>query len=257
MQLYKLTFPLLALASLSSADTIQLKAGATLTGTYMGGSGREVRFAVGDQVKTYRVDEVQTISFGDEASSAPGATPAQHRPASPTPMVAADTKVYVRLIDPIDSKRDHVGQTFRASLDRPLYAVNGTLFATQGTDCLIVLVDQQQAGHFTGQTELSVALQSMTVANQTIDLASTLQREASASQGGRSAATIGGATALGAVIGALAGGGTGAGIGAGSGAAAGTLSRVVLSGPRVRIPAEARLQFALTQPIHQPSGSAR
>lgn len=97
----------------------------------------------------------------------------------------------------------------------------------------------------------------MTIADQTVDLASTLQREASASQGGRSAATIGGATALGAAIGALAGGGAGAGIGAGSGAAAGTLTRVVLSGPRVRIPAETRLQFALLQPIHQPSGIAR
>ena len=254
MQLYKVTLPLLALASLGSADTIQLKAGMTLTGTYMGGTGRDLRFAVGDQVKTYRVEEVQSLTFGDDPPS-PAASSAPHnRPPSPTPMVATDTRVYVRLIDPIDSKKDHVGQTFRASLDRPLYAVNGTLFSTQGTDCLIVLVEQQQAGHFTGQTELSVALQSMTIANQTIDLASTLQREASASQGQRSAATIGGATALGAVIDALAGGGAGAGIGAGSGAAAGALARVVLSGPRVRIPAETKLQFSLLHPIHQPSG---
>lgn len=257
MQLYKLTFPLMALASFSSADTIQLKAGSTLTGTYMGGSGRELRFAVGDQVKAYRVDEVQSITFGDDKSAAAASSAPHNRPVSPTPMVAADSKVYVRLIDPIDSKKDHIGQTFRASLDRPLYAVNGTLFATQGTDCLLVLVEEQQAGHFTGQTQLSIALQSMTIANQTIDLTSSLQRETSASQGGRSAATIGGATALGAVIGALAGGGTGAGIGAGSGAAAGTLTRVALSGPRVRIPAETRLQFALLQPIHQPSGSTR
>ncbi|MBV8808594.1 MAG: hypothetical protein JO033_07965 [Acidobacteriaceae bacterium] len=257
MQLYKLTSALLALASLGSADTIQLKAGTTLTGTYMGGSGRDLRFAVGDQVKTYKVDDVRSITFGDDAATASGASAQLNRPASPTPMVAADTKVYVRLIDPIDSKKDHVGQTFRAALDRALYAVNGTLFATPGTDCLVVLVEQQQAGHFTGQTQLSVALQSMTIANQSVDLASTLQREASASQGARSAETIGGATAIGAVIGALAGGGTGAGIGAGSGAAAGTLTRVVLSGPRVRIPAETKLQFALLQPIHQPSGSAR
>lgn len=250
MQLYKLTLPLLAIASLSSADTIQLKSGNTLNGTYMGGTGRELRFAVGDQIKTYRVDEVQSLTFGDTPQAA--AIPPRQN-VSPTPMVAADTKVAVRLIDPIDSKKDHVGQTFRASLDRALYAVNGTLFAPPGTDCLVVLIDQQEAGHFTGQTQLSVALQSITIGNQTIDLASTLQREASASQGGRSAATIGGAAGLGAVIGALAGGGTGAAIGAGSGAAAGTLSRVLLSGPRVRIPAETRLQFALRQAIHLPS----
>jgi hypothetical protein len=252
MRLYKLTLFLLAITALSSADTLQLKSGNTLSGTYMGGTGRELRFAVSDQVKTYRVDEVQSITFGDAPQAA--TTPAQRNGfVSPTPMVAADTKVAVRLIDPIDSKKDHVGQTFRASLDRPLYAVNGTLFAPPGTDCLVVLVEQQQAGHFTGQTQLSVALQSITIDNQTIDLASTLQREASASQGGRSAATIGGAASLGAVIGALAGGGTGAAIGAGSGAAAGTLTRVLLSGPRVRIPAETRLQFALRQAIHLPA----
>lgn len=232
MPFYRLIFALLALASLSSADTIQLKAGKTLTGTYMGGTGRELRFAVGDQVKTYRVDEVQSITFGDDTSST-AASAQRNRPAPPTPMVAADTKVYVRLIDSIDSKKDHVGQTFRASLDRPLYAVNGTLFATPGTDCLVVLAEQQQAGISRDKRNYPVALQSMTIANQTVDLASALQREASASQGSRSAATIGGATALGAVIGAL----------------AGTLSRVMLSGARTDS-AETRLQFALLQPIH-------
>lgn len=251
MQFYKLTLSLLAIAALSSADTLQLKSGKTLTGTYMGGTGRELRFTVGDQVKTYRVDEVQSISFGD-TSQAAATLPQRNGFVSPTPMVAADTKVYVRLIDSIDSKRDHVSQTFRASLDRALYAVNGTLFATPGTDCLVVLVEQKEAGHFTGQAQLSVALQSITIGTQTIDLASTLQRQASASQGGRSAATIGGAAGLGAVIGALAGGGTGAAIGAGSGAAAGTLTRVLLSGPRVRIPAEAHLQFALREVIYLP-----
>lgn len=106
MQLYKLTFSLLALASLGSADTIQLKAGTTLSGTYMGGTGRELRFAVGDQVKTYRVDEVQSITFGDDTSSAAASSLQHNRPVPPTPMVAADTKVYVRLIDSIDSKKE-------------------------------------------------------------------------------------------------------------------------------------------------------
>jgi hypothetical protein len=167
-------------------------------------------------------------------------------------LVSANSNVVVRLIDPIDSKQNHLGQTFRASLDQPLLAVDGTTFAPRGTDCLVALVAQKQAGHFSGQTQMSVALQSLTIKNEVIDLASTEQREASASQGGRSAATVGGAAGLGAIIGALAGGGTGAAIGAGSGAAAGSLTRVLLSGPRVHIPAETRLQFTLLQPIHLP-----
>jgi hypothetical protein len=261
MRLSKIILSLLASALLSSADTLQLKAGNTIMGTYMGGTGRELRFATGDQVRTFHVEDVQTLTFGD--IPVPGSTPgsaaapvtAAPRPAatpSSSSLVSANSNVVVRLIDSIDSKRDHLGQTFRASLDQPLLAADGTIFASRGADCLVVLVARKQAGHFSGQTEMSVALQSLTVHNRVIDLASTEQREASASQGTRSAATVGGMAGLGAIIGALAGGGSGAAIGAGSGAAAGTLTRVLLSGPRVRIPAETRLQFTLQQPIHLP-----
>jgi hypothetical protein len=262
MRLSKIIVSLLASALLSSADTLQLKTGTTLTGTYMGGTGRELRFATGDQVRTFHIEDVQTLTFGDipAQGSNPGpgsatapAAPAPHFAASSSSsLVSANSNVVVRLIDSIDSKKDHLGQTFRASLDQPLLAANGTTFAARGTDCVVALVAQKQAGHFTGQTEMSVALQSLSVNNQVINLASTEQKEASASQGTRSAETVGGMAGVGAIIGALAGGGRGAAIGAGSGAAAGSLTRVLISGPRVRIPAETRLQFTLVQPIHLP-----
>jgi hypothetical protein len=51
-----------------------------------------LRFAVGDQVKTYKVDEVRSVTFGDDAVAASGGSAQINRSASPTPTVAADTK---------------------------------------------------------------------------------------------------------------------------------------------------------------------
>src|SRR5205823_14862149 len=68
-------------------------------------------------------------------------------------------------------------------------------------------------------------------------------------RGKRTAATVGGGAALGAVIGAIAGGGKGAAIGAGAGAAAGTGVQGVTKGQKVELPAETVLDFELAQPV--------
>ena len=60
-----------------------------------------------------------------------------------------------------------------------------------------------------------------------MDMTSYDVRTESSSQGAKSAKTIGGTTALGAIIGGIVGGGKGAAIGKGSGAAVGTGAAVV------------------------------
>ncbi len=50
---------------LVSADTLRLKSGQVLNGTWMGGDVRQVRFAVGEQVQTIAVHDIAAIEFGD------------------------------------------------------------------------------------------------------------------------------------------------------------------------------------------------
>jgi len=56
---------ILILGGLCFADTITLKDGRVVQGTYLGGDARTVKVAIGDRVDTYSVDELSNIRFGD------------------------------------------------------------------------------------------------------------------------------------------------------------------------------------------------
>jgi hypothetical protein len=141
-----------------------------------------------------------------------------------------------------------MGQTFRASLDDPIY-VNGQVVVPRGADVLTRLVEDQQSGKIEGRTVLKLALQTITINGTPVPVTSSDVQQESSSRGARSAKVIGGTAALGALIGGLAGGGKGAAIGAGSGAAVGTGAEVLTSGQKVKIPSETRLTFRLQNPV--------
>ncbi len=55
----------LALLGAAYADTLTLKNGRTVEGTYLGGDARRVRMTVGDSVQTFDTIDIVTIRFGD------------------------------------------------------------------------------------------------------------------------------------------------------------------------------------------------
>src|SRR6185436_9169117 len=59
---------LLSLASLGFADTITLKSGRVIEGTYLGGTARTVRVDDGENVRTLDVSEIQRIDFAGAGS---------------------------------------------------------------------------------------------------------------------------------------------------------------------------------------------
>jgi len=69
--LFVLLFP-----AILAADSLVMKSGQTITGTYAGGDARSIRFVVGDQVKTFPVENVTRIVF--ENISAGGSNGADH-----------------------------------------------------------------------------------------------------------------------------------------------------------------------------------
>lgn len=260
---------------LGSADTLTLRSGRVINGQYLGGDARHIRMAIGDHVDTFNVEDVGDIEFsGDARNSAPPPPPPApappppsyqgqnsqapnsgfaQQPPPPSPPVAgiqipSGTPITVRMIDAVDSKVAHLGQTFRASVDEPVY-VNGQVVIPRGADAMAKLVEDQQSGKFEGKTVLTLALTDITINGQMIDTTTGNVSQASGSRGARTAKVVGGATALGAIIGALAGGGRGAAIGAASGAAVGGGAEVLTKGQQVKIPSETRLTFTLQQPI--------
>lgn len=265
---FRLIAGFLSVASFCFADSLTLKNGGTIQGTYLGGDSRQVKMAVGDRVETYSVDEIASIRFGTSGGSVAAPRPSATNPptgpeglrrrtpeaaynqAPPAtgPEIPAGTALVVRLIDPVDSEADRVGQTYRATIDEPV-VVDGQTVIPRGADVTAKLVNDQQSGKLEGRTILTLDLMQVQVNGRMVDVATTDVSQQSASRGKRSAVVVGGATALGAIIGAIAGGGKGAAIGATSGAAAGTGAQVLTKGQRVRIPAETRLTFTLQQPL--------
>jgi hypothetical protein len=239
------------LATLCFADTLTLRSGRVITGQYLGGDARNIRMAIGDRVDTFNIEDVGDLQFG--GNPPPPVTPPPP-PAAPAPMpvsgiqIPSGTPITVRMIDAVDSKVAHLGQTFRASIDEPVL-MNGQTVIPRGADAVAKLVEDQQSGKFEGRTILTLALTDITINGQMIDTTTGDVSKASSSRGARTAKVVGGTTALGAIIGALAGGGRGAAIGAASGAAVGGGAEILTKGQQVKIPSETRLTFTLQQPI--------
>jgi outer membrane lipoprotein SlyB len=165
-----------------------------------------------------------------------------------TVTVPANSIVTIRTIDAIDSSTNHAGEVFKASLDAPI-VVDNRVIVPAGADAYVKLVSASSAGRIAGRSELSLELASIVFQGKTYNVVSSDVKQTGASRGKRSAATIGGGAALGALIGAVAGGGKGAAIGAAVGGGAGTGVQVLTKGQQVKIPSETRLDFTLQQPL--------
>jgi len=248
-----ITIVTLALSTFGlQADSLVLQNGQTVEGVFLGGDSRSVRFAAGDQVHTYGLSEIKSLVFGGGPStSAAGASASVISPlvsGSPLPTIPAGSQIAVRLIDAVDSKKDTVGQTYRASLSRPLTIGTQTL-APIGSDVTLSLIDRSPSGRITGKTSLALAMKSVRVGAESYEVASSSVSKASGSRTTKSAEVVGGTAALGTLLGAVAGGGKGAAIGALSGGAVGATAQVLTSGERVRVPSETQLVFTLSNPL--------
>jgi hypothetical protein len=252
----------LAFAGNGFADIVTLKNGRTVEGTYLGGSPRQVRIEVGDQIQNFDVADVVRIEFGGSQSAAPPPAPEplprrsenEFRPAPPPPQdqasgeLPAGANLVVRMIDGVDSEVNRVGQTFNASLDEPVM-LNGSTVIPRGADVVVKLVDAKESGKLTGRTSLTLDLVSVKINGRMVDINTQTVSQESSSRGARTAKVAGGTAALGAIIGAIAGGGKGAAVGAAAGGATGAGVEVVTAGQRVKIPSETRLTFVVETPV--------
>jgi hypothetical protein len=253
----------LLFAAASVADTLELKDGRVLQGKYLGGTQAVMRFEVGGEVQTFPTNTIVALTFTHNSAPAAAAPP----PSAPTPQPAAapvpassyagnsggevtlpaGQSILVRMIDSVDSAKNHVGDIFHASLETDLY-VNDTLAARKGTDVYGRLAAADKAGTFSGKSELQLELTRMVIDGKDYPLVSSDYNVQGKGRGGDTAKKVGGGAVLGAIIGGIAGGGKGAAIGAAAGGGAGATVQVLTKGPQVKVPSETLLEFRLQQP---------
>jgi len=80
----------LALLALGQADTLRLRNGATVTGSWLGGTADQVRFMVDDRVKMYPRVDVVSVDFTSDGVSNTIAPVAPAAPTAPPPMLEPD-----------------------------------------------------------------------------------------------------------------------------------------------------------------------
>ena len=243
----------------AAADTLELKDGRVLQGRYLGGTQAVLRFEIEGNIQTFGVNDIVALTFthgGGSAAAAPAPTyapspapvaQAQAIPAGSSMTIPAGQPILVRMIDSVDSSKNHVGDIFHASLETDL-TVNGALVARKGTDVYGRLAEAKEAGHISGSSELQLELTRMVIDGRDYPVVSSDYTLQGKGRGKNTAEKVGGGAALGAIIGAIAGGGKGAAIGAGVGAGAGGAVQVLTRGQQVKVPSETLLEFRLQQP---------
>jgi BON domain-containing protein len=179
------------------------------------------------------------------------ALPPPPPPPPPAPKkhtIPAGTVLAVRLIDPLDSSRNRVGDTFRATLNAPIRE-EGEVVIPGGVEVQGRVVDASNAGRYSGHSELNLELTQLTFRGKVYSLQSQDYGRSTGGRGKGTAETVAAGAAIGAVIGALGGGGKGAAIGSVAGAGAGGAVRGAKAAEKVVFPSESVLNFTLQQPL--------
>ncbi len=268
----------LGLCAPAWSDQITLKDGREYSGKFIRGDANTIDFQILGRVESFKVSDVVRIVFKEpeiqnpavgrsmstnpDASAANRQGPPVERDLSsqpPTQSVApqdngqsttfpAGSTISIRMEEQVDTDRNRVGDTFRASLDEPL-TINGRTVVPRGADVKGRIAYAKESGRVSGQSQLILELTELTANGRTYPLLTSDYTEAGASRGKRTAATVGGVSALGAIVGAIAGGGKGAAIGAATGAAVGAGATVLTKGQTLHVPVETLLDFKLQRPL--------
>jgi hypothetical protein len=275
---YLIALLLFVLGTAAWADQIILKDGTVYSGKFIRGDAKLIDFRILGRVESFKTTDIANLVFGEPELETPS-TPVQKEPAASLPdrnetapaeekprpplsrsdeghpdtrtstvTVPTGMALVVRTTTEIDTERNRVGDSFDAILDQNLVSGTQTV-AARGSLIKGRIAYAQESGKFTGQTQLILELMELVANGKTYPLRTSDYSELGSSRGNRTAATVGGTAALGAIIGAIAGGGKGAAIGGASGAAVGTGVQVITKGEVLRIPAETVLEFRLQSPL--------
>jgi len=267
-------------ASTALGDQLIMKDGKDYSGKLVRADANVVEFRIQGKVESFNISDVAQIVFKTpeivspptgrsvstptpasiprvsssrnppaerELQSSPAQT-AQGTGALPTVTLPAGTPITIRMAEDVDTERNQAGDVFNATLAEPL-TLGEQVIAPAGSEVKGDVAYARDSGTFTGQSELILELNELRVGNRTYQLRTSDYSETGPSRGKRTAATIGGAAAVGAVIGGIIGGGKGAAIGAGTGAGVGTGVQVLTRGQRIKVPTETMLTFKLQSPL--------
>ena len=187
------------------------------------------------------------VSPQNRAQSAPPR--AYQRPALPLLTVPAQTPLYVRMLQTVDSHHTQPGTGFRGILVRDIYLNNGIIAVPRGAYVEGTVIDARPPGHLKGRPQLALQLSNVNVGRSSYVLSSYTWARQGPGKGGQTASAVAGGAGFGAITGAIVGGGPVALLGAAIGGIGGAGLSALSSGPHLVVPAESIVTFHLNAPL--------
>jgi hypothetical protein len=226
-------FVLALISGVAFGDSLELADGTLIEGDFVGSSNGIIMFDVGDSIEAYPESQVVGIFLSDGVETAAEIAAA---PPKTGTMAPAGTRLVIRMMDTIDTKKHKAGHKFRGQLEGAL-VVDGVTVAARGSVLYGTIISAQQSGRAAGSSELAMEFTDIMINDQLFPIATA----GLAAQTGNEAQKTVGRTARAAAIGGLVDGSSGAK----TGAKVGLGASILTGGSSINVPAGTLLETEL------------
>jgi outer membrane biosynthesis protein TonB len=162
--------------------------------------------------------------------------------------IPAGTLLQIRVSEPLDIAKLQDGAAFQATAASDVFEGN-VLAIPRGAVLQGTVVKVKKPGALGGSGELELQISSVNLGGRVYPVVSDIWSNKGPNKAGYTAGNTVGGAAVGALIGGLLGRGPGAAVGAVVGGGAGLAASGATNGPRLYLPAEALLNFHLTNAV--------
>ncbi|MCZ6798302.1 MAG: hypothetical protein O7D36_10190, partial [Gammaproteobacteria bacterium] len=126
------------------SDVLELKDGTVLNGLYMGGSQSSMRFRVKDDIQVIPIEKILALTVTGRSTASAGSTLAPPPPAKATELPVG-TRLLVKLMESIDTRKNKAGSRFTAKLEGKLM-VDGQEMVAAGSKVYGQIVTAKRGG---------------------------------------------------------------------------------------------------------------
>ncbi len=219
------------------SDVLELKDGTVLNGLYMGGSQSSMRFRVKDEIQVIPIEKILALTVTGRSTASTGSTMVPPPPAKATGLPVG-TRLLVKLMESIDTRKNKAGSRFTASLEGKLM-VDGQEMVAAGSKVYGQIVTAKRGGIGKKKPVLELKLIEISISGELRPIKTNLL--SGTGEGGGA----GGKVLKGAAIGGLASGSSGAEDGAKIGLAVAILG----GGKHAGISSGTLLEFHLAEAL--------
>ena len=216
-----------------AADTLVLKDGKVLQGTYKGGSDSALTFEVEGKLQSIPLSGILSITFTPREAAAAAAPPTEG-----TVTIPAGSRVLVKLTQPLSTASHPAGTSFNAALATGL-SVDGRLVVPPGTK-IYGKVLESRGGRVVGGSKLVIVFTDLEINGQLVPV--TIDPIGAEAGRGGAIKKVGAGALIGLAIDGDKGAGTGAAVG-------GALAILSARRNHIQIPAGFQVEISLKQPL--------